>query len=163
MTSCWYITLRDSHARTEWHIYTDNQSIIKAINKSHRQPGQAIVTNFNDCIDHINDKHPRFRMDIISYYIESSERAASRAEIPLNSYTACSTRSTRSSPLAGLRDRGLDFMFNVKPPPNPSPMRACVKMASVQSAPSGFMNMDDWIMGQDLYIRLISVLYRVDT
>ena len=76
MTSCQYITLRDSYERTEWHIYTDNQSTIKAINKS-PDLGKQIVTNFNDCIDYINDKHPRFRIDIISYYIESIERAAS--------------------------------------------------------------------------------------
>src|SRR5205809_7267714 len=43
-------TLRDNHERTEWRIYTDSQSAIKAINNPHRESGQAIIKDILDCV-----------------------------------------------------------------------------------------------------------------
>ena len=54
-------TLRDNHERTEWRIYTDNQSI----NNPQRQSGQAIIKDFLDCVDDIKDKHPHLHIKII--------------------------------------------------------------------------------------------------
>ena len=58
-------TLRDNHERIEWRIFTDSQSVIKAINKPHRQSGQAIIKDFLDCVDDINDKYPHLHIKII--------------------------------------------------------------------------------------------------
>ena len=58
-------TLRDNHERIEWRIFTDSQSAIKAINKPHQQSGQAIIKDFLDCVDNINDKHPHLHTKII--------------------------------------------------------------------------------------------------
>ena len=38
--------LRDNHERTEWRIYTDSQSAIKATNNPRRQSGRAIIKDF---------------------------------------------------------------------------------------------------------------------
>jgi ribonuclease HI len=35
--------LRDNHEWVEWRIFTDSQSVIKAINKPPRQSGQVII------------------------------------------------------------------------------------------------------------------------
>ena len=77
-------TLRDNHERTEWRIYTDSQSAIKAINNPHRQSGQAIIKDFLDCVDDINDKYPHLRIKIIwisgHAKIEGNERADEEAK-----------------------------------------------------------------------------------
>ena len=57
--------LRDKHEREKWHIFTDSQSAIKAINNPHRQSGQAIIKDFLDYVDDISDKHPHLRIKII--------------------------------------------------------------------------------------------------
>src|SRR6266496_1174942 len=72
-------TLRDNHERIEWRIFTDSQSAIKVINKPHRQSGQAIIKDFLDCIDDINDKYPHLHIKIIwisgHVEIDGNERA----------------------------------------------------------------------------------------
>ena len=77
-------TLRDSHERIEWRIYTDNQAAIKAIDNPHRQSGQAIIKDFLDCVDDIKDKYPHLRIKIIwisgHAEIEGNERADAEAK-----------------------------------------------------------------------------------
>ena len=58
-------TLWDNHEWIEWHIFTDSQSAIKVINKPHQQSGQAIIKDFLDCINDINDKYPHLHIKII--------------------------------------------------------------------------------------------------
>ena len=77
-------TLRDNHERTEWRIFTDSQSAIKAINSPHQQSGQAIIKDFLDYIDDINDKYPHLRIKRIwipgHTMIDGNERADAEAK-----------------------------------------------------------------------------------
>jgi len=77
-------SLRDKHERIEWRIFTDSQSAIKAINKPHRQSGQAIIKEFLDCVDDINDQHPHLHIKIIwipgHVEIDGNERADEEAK-----------------------------------------------------------------------------------
>ena len=58
-------TLWDNHEWIEWRIFTDSQLAMKAINKPHQQSGQAIIKDFLNCIDDINDKYPHLHIKII--------------------------------------------------------------------------------------------------
>ena len=78
-------TLWENHERIEWCIYTDSQSAIKAINNPHRQSGQAIIKDFIDYIDDINDKYPHLHIKIIwipgHAQIDGNEHADAEAKI----------------------------------------------------------------------------------
>ena len=100
-------TLRDNHERTEWRIYTDRQSAIKAINNPHRQSGQAIIKDFLDYVDDINDKYPYLRIKIIwipgHAKIEGNERAD--AEAKKAAIHPSTSRSYNHRPLKSARIR----------------------------------------------------------
>jgi hypothetical protein len=63
--------------------YTDNQSAIREINKLHRQSEQAIIKDFLDCVDDINDKYPHHHIKIIWKRTHGGRRKES-GDTPIN-------------------------------------------------------------------------------
>ena len=102
-------TLRDNHERTEWRIFTDSQSAIKAINNPHRQSGQAIIKDFLDCVDDINDKYPHLHIKIIwipgHAEIDGNERADEEAKKA--AIHPATSRSYNHRPLKSARIRAI--------------------------------------------------------
>ena len=67
-----------------WHIYTDSQAAIRAIDKPQRQSGQAIINEILDYADEIMRTHPQSRI-IMTWIpghaeIEGNERADEEAK-----------------------------------------------------------------------------------
>ena len=100
-------TLRDNHEPTEWRIYTNSQSAIKATNNPRRQSGQAIIKDFLDCVDDIKDKHPHLHIKIIWIPRHADIDENERADVEAKKTTTNSSisRSYNHRPLKSARTR----------------------------------------------------------
>ena len=90
-----------------YHIYTDSQTAIKAIERPQRQSGQTIIKDLLDCIDEITNNCTNLQIEIIwipgHFEIQGNEQADAEAKKAAADWTL--TQLRRHRPLKSARIR----------------------------------------------------------